>query len=71
MNNEIRAWYEKYKAECIKLSDKIHGHPERSGEEYYACSVTAAFMEAQGFTVETHCIPPAEKPNCVIARWGL
>ncbi|MCR1842815.1 amidohydrolase [Murimonas intestini] len=70
MNNEIRAWYEKYKAECIKLSDKIHGHPERSGEEYYACSVTAAFMEAQGFTVETYCIPPAEKPNCVIARWG-
>lgn len=70
MNQHIRLWYEKNRKRCIEFSDLIHDHPELSGEEYYACLMTEAFMREEGFATETYQIPPAKKQNCVIAKWG-
>lgn len=70
MNDVIRSWFEKNSHLVDRLAWNVFANPEVSGEEAYACEVTAEFMKQFGFQVETFAVPPAKVNNGIRAVWG-
>lgn len=70
MNETIGKWFEQHTPEVIEIANNIWMHPEKSLEEYYACQITADWLQKWGFSVEAFNVKGNGQPNAVVAKWG-